>query len=60
MMLACEKPFEYALLQDPMFFSLRAERIDEFWEYHSQNQQPGFFSEQFKDLISSMLHHNAH
>jgi serine/threonine protein kinase len=30
-----------------------------FWNQHSNNKKPGFFSEEFKDLITNMLQFNA-
>jgi len=30
-------------------------RADLFWNQHSANKPPGFFTEDFKDLITNML-----
>ena len=27
-------------------------RIDQYWAYHETNKEPGFFSPEFKDLVS--------
>ena len=31
-----------------------------FWKAHSSKKAPGFYSEEFKDLMSSMLQNNPH
>ena len=36
------------------FFDLN--RVDKFWELHERGRESGFFSPQFKDLVSQMLH----
>lgn len=48
-------PFSRAEPQDPFYKLLCANRADLFWKAHSRNKPEGFFSEQFKDLITSML-----
>ena len=48
-------PFTRAEPSDPFYRLLRANRADLFWKAHSKNKPEGFFSEEFKHLITSML-----
>jgi BR serine/threonine kinase len=47
-------PFTKADLNDPHFFCIAKGDMKRFWLAHEQNMSEGF-SEEFKDLISSML-----
>ena len=40
---------------DPFYMLLCANRADLFWKAHSKNKAEGFFSEDFKHLITNML-----
>lgn len=40
---------------DPHYKLLAEGKADLFWKQHSRNKPEGFFSEEFKDLISNML-----
>jgi serine/threonine protein kinase len=50
-------PFTKAEPNDPFYRLLCANRADLFWKAHSKNKPNGaeFFSEEFKNLITSML-----
>jgi len=48
-------PFTRAEPSDPFYRLLCANRADLFWKAHSKNKPEGFFSEEFKNLITSML-----
>jgi len=48
-------PFTRAEPSDPFYRLLCANRDDLFWKAHSKNKPEGFFSEEFKDLITRML-----
>jgi len=48
-------PFTRAEPSDPFYRLLCANRADLFWKAHSKNKPEGFFSEDFKALITSML-----
>lgn len=50
-------PFAMATPKDPHYKTISANRADLFWKLHSRNKPGGmgFFSEDFVDLITSML-----
>ena len=48
-------PFTRAEPADPFYRLLCANRADLFWKAHSKNKPEGFFTEEFKTLITSML-----
>jgi len=50
-------PFTKAVPEDPFYRLICANRADLFWKAHSKNKPNGaeFFSEEFKNLITSML-----
>ena len=48
-------PFTKAEPNDPFYRLLCANRADLFWKAHSKNKPEGFFSDEFKNLITSML-----
>ena len=48
-------PFVEATLNDPHFKLLAAHDVDRFWRAHSADKEPGFFSEDFKNLITQLL-----
>lgn len=48
-------PFSKADPNDPFYKLLCMNRADMFWKAHSRNKPEGFFSEEFKHLITSML-----
>jgi len=51
-------PFSRAEPNDPFYRLICANRADLFWKAHSKNKPEGFFSEDFKNLITSMLQFN--
>lgn len=53
-------PFTQASTSDSFYKLLATNRADLFWKMHSQRHEPGFFTEEFKDLITSMLQLHAH
>jgi serine/threonine protein kinase len=56
-MVAQHPPFTTAQPDDPFYRCLAANRADIFWKTHCKNKPEGagFFSEEFKDLVQSML-----
>lgn len=48
-------PFNSALQKDSHYKLLAMNRADLFWKTHERNKTPGFFSDNFKDLITNML-----
>lgn len=50
-------PFTRAETSDPFYRLICGNRADLFWKAHSKNKPNGaeFFSEEFKNLITSML-----
>lgn len=50
-------PFTKAVPEDPFYRLICANRADLFWKAHSKNKPNGaeFFSDEFKNLITSML-----
>ena len=48
-------PFMDAALEDPHYRLLAYNRSEEFWAAHQQGREPRFFSDSFKDLMTSML-----
>lgn len=50
-------PFGRASVQDPFYKLIAGNRDDLFWKAHSRNKPEGFFSDEFKHLITSMLQH---
>mmetsp|Transcript_45245 Transcript_45245/g.33019 ORF Transcript_45245/g.33019 Transcript_45245/m.33019 type:complete len:147 (+) Transcript_45245:1-441(+) len=48
-------PFTRAEPNDPFYRLIAANRWDLFWKAHSKNKPEGFFSDDFKNLISGML-----
>lgn len=48
-------PFATADPRDPHYKLIASNRADLFWKTHSNRKPAGFFSEEFKDLITNML-----
>jgi len=48
-------PFTQASTQDSYYKLLATNRADLFWKMHASRHPEGFFTEHFKDLITSML-----
>lgn len=51
-------PFTQAHPTDTHYKLLVTNRADLFWKYHTKSKGDGFFSENFKDLITNMLQYN--
>ena len=41
---------------DEIYSNFTKNEIDVFWKIHEEGKEEGFFSDDFKDLISAMLH----
>ena len=54
-MMAGNPPFKNATLDDPHYRLICSNRVNDFWDVHSHGRSAGFFSEEFKDLITAML-----
>lgn len=54
------KPFDSATIQDIGYRRLQAVNNDDFWNSKSKGREPDFFTEDFKDLITSMLQAEPH
>jgi serine/threonine protein kinase len=53
-------PFTAARPDDPYYKCIAAERADVFWRTHLKDKpSPNFYSDEFKNLIESMLHLDA-
>ena len=40
---------------DDVFYSKLMEKSEIFWKVHSKGKEPGFYSDSFKDLFSSLV-----
>jgi len=54
-MITGNAPFKNATLDDPHYRLICSNRVNDFWDVHSHGRPAGFFSDEFKDLITSML-----
>ena len=52
--------FEANVKTDPLYKLLADNRPENFWMAHSQGKEARFFSQDFKDLITLMLHEQPH
>ncbi len=48
-------PFRAANAYDPLYKQLSSKNLTVFWNFHSKNKPPGFYSSDFKTLINGML-----
>ena len=48
-------PFQDATLDDPHYCLLARLDTERFWSTHEHDKAPGFFTDDFKNLITSML-----
>merc|ERR1711971_214608 len=53
-------PFAMANNEDMYYKLLATQRSDLFWKAHSQRKPAGFFTDEFKDLITCMLQLHPH
>jgi len=44
--------------EDSIYRFFMMNRIDKYWQTHTQDKEEGYFSEDFKDLVTSMLHYH--
>lgn len=54
-MLTGHPPFHKAMESDPYYKLLITDRNSTFWEAHSRNKEKGFFSNDFINLINTLL-----
>jgi len=56
-MVSAHPPFSTAEPSDPFYRCIAASRADIFWRTHCKSKEEGdsFFSEEFKDIVQSML-----
>jgi len=54
-MYAGHPPFNQAHPADPHYKLIATNRADLFWKYHSNRKPAGFFTDEFKDLMTNML-----
>lgn len=61
-MVAQHPPFNAASAKDPHYKLISTNRCDVFWKVHTKRKPGGldYFSESFRDLVSSMLAYNPH
>ena len=51
-------PFDQkAQSNDEIYKFFKMNRVDKYWATHEQGKEPGYFSPEFKDLVSQMLHY---
>lgn len=55
MMYTGSAPFNRADFSDPFFYCIARGDLDKFWRAHMKHKPAGYFSEEFKDLISNLL-----
>ena len=55
MLYSGSKPFTKATERDPLYKLITENRSHLFWKAHEQSKPRGFFSDDFKDLMNSML-----
>jgi BR serine/threonine kinase/MAP/microtubule affinity-regulating kinase len=48
-------PFQLADPRDPHYKLIASNRADLFWKTHESRKVQGFYSDDFKDLITNML-----
>merc|ERR1712151_1083698 len=44
--------------EDSIYRFFMMNRIDKYWQTHTQDKEDGYFSDDFKDLVTSMLHYH--
>ena len=52
-------PFKCAMKDDKLFKLLATRRSDLFWIHHQSHREEGYFSDDFKDLLTAMFEVNA-
>lgn len=59
-MMTQHPPFQMAKAEDMYYKLLATNRADLFWKAHSSRKPADFFSDEFKDLITSMMQLHPH
>ena len=54
-MVTAHPPFNTATPGDAYYKLVAAKKAHIFWKAHEQGKEEGYFSDDFKDLITSML-----
>lgn len=54
-MVAGHPPFQAAQKDDTYYKGIAKNSANSFWKIHSKNKEAGFFSDEFKDLLTAML-----
>jgi serine/threonine protein kinase len=57
-MYACESAFDKATRNDRLYKLFTQQRINEFWEIKEKTKKKGYFSPEFKDLVTNLLQYN--
>lgn len=57
-MFAGHPPFQYASEKDRWYSHIYEDKHEAFWQMYEQRRPPGFFSPDFKNLISGLLNVN--
>jgi serine/threonine protein kinase len=52
-------PFNKATVQDVHYKRLIDSRSDLFWQHHESSKGAGYYSEEFKDLVTRMMQYNV-
>ena len=54
-------PFtQKASSKDPLYRLIAQHKMDKFWEAHEATKPKGFYSKEFKDLLSCMFQYQPH
>jgi serine/threonine protein kinase len=57
-MYTASPPFERSVPNDYYYNMIKNKNYEAFWNSHSKRKVPGFFTNNFKDLIQQMLAYN--
>ena len=58
-MFAGQPPFSIATQQCPFYTQIINQRADLFWKAQELNKEPGYYSQDFKDIVTLMLQNNS-
>ena len=59
-LVAGKRPFVRAVTSDRLYDTIINDKTDVFWSNHELGKPPGFFSNEFKELVTSMLSCQPH
>ena len=48
-------PFKKPIMSDPLYKMIASKSNDKFWAFHDKHKPSGYFCDDFKNLINSML-----